>query len=132
MSLLFAGAPDDSDRDSEGERVFGTFEDARLAAQRCRPDGQHDASLSINLKSLDRSERSKSISENADGSGDRGDQSKSASKSEEPPRAMICQYNGVCKQVIWAHDPACDCGSHLTARCADHIQEDCLRCTYRV
>jgi hypothetical protein len=42
----------------------------------------------------------------------------------------LCQYDGICQEVIWAHDPGCRCRPELTARCKDHLDADCLRCTY--
>ena len=38
----------------------------------------------------------------------------------------ICSVDG-CEQVLWAHDPACEC-SRGTSRCFDHIQQACTKC----
>jgi hypothetical protein len=41
-------------------------------------------------------------------------------------RDGICSVDG-CEQVLWAHDPACEC-SRGTSRCFDHIQQACTKC----
>lgn len=121
LLMPFIGDSDGESRDSEGERKFENFEEARLEAQSRRPDldGEHDPSLSISLEGT-----------HGQGSDQESDPDVTPDSDKLEYNHQLCQYDGICTEVIWAHDPGCFCNPTLTARCFDHIQYNCLRCTY--